>query len=384
MHSDSVTLRITDLARGGAGVARLDDGRVVFVPMTAPGDRVEARVLPARGRSQKERYVQAELLSVLEPSPLRTEPRCPVFGQCGGCSWQHLDYSLQWQTKVKGVAHALARVEVKLLESLEELPAERIWEYRNRIQLRGFRDQIGFRRGGSHDLVPIQRCEIARPEINGAISAVRDKGRQQDRPYKVEVEILEDGRIRQSWNSAHAAEGFRQVHDEQNEKLKRWVASAVPDGAICLDLFGGTGNLTWSLASRLGAVHCVDVSAPASRPEGTPENYHFHRSAVLPWLVKQTKSRNTVTKPPAGAVSTAYVVAVIDPPREGLGSDFHEVACALDHLAAVAVIAVGCDPDSWARDVSRWCRRGWRLERAAVLDLFPQTPHVESLGLLRR
>ena len=90
-----IELEIQDLSRGGAGVARDASGRVIFVPFTAPGDRVRVRVAQAK----KQNYANAELLEVVRPAELRQQPVCPVFGQCGGCQWQHLPYSLQWKTK---------------------------------------------------------------------------------------------------------------------------------------------------------------------------------------------------------------------------------------------------------------------------------------------
>ncbi|MGZ3699111.1 MAG: class I SAM-dependent RNA methyltransferase, partial [Bdellovibrionota bacterium] len=236
-------IRIADLSRGGAGVGRDASGRAIFVPLTAPGDLARVEIV-----GTEKRYAQARLLELLESSPERREPRCRVFGRCGGCQWQHLDYSLQWRTKVSGVRHALTRVQVPLAGPLSEFPAERIFEYRNRVQLRGQGRELGFYAAGSNEVVPIERCEIARPEINAALDAVRAEGAKLARPFKVEVEVLADTKIRSTWNSAHAASGFRQVHDEQNELLKKWVSERIPDGALVLDLYGGQGNLTRGLA----------------------------------------------------------------------------------------------------------------------------------------
>jgi len=108
---------------------------------------------------------------------------------------------------------------------------------------------------------------------------------------------------------------------------------------------------------------------------------------VVPWLLSRTK-RNV--KPAAGdlpesAISTfaGPASAILDPPREGLAEQITPIEKALRALRVTEVVAVGCDPDAWARDLSRWIRRGWRFERAAVLDLFPQTPHVEAMALLK-
>src|SRR5215210_4196095 len=121
MNHQEITLDITDLSRGGAGIGRDSDGRAVFVPLTAPGDRVRARIT-----EEKKRFAHAELLEVLTPSPERQAPRCAVFGRCGGCQWQHLPYELQWRTKVNGVRHALERVQVTSPVEWEEFPAEEI------------------------------------------------------------------------------------------------------------------------------------------------------------------------------------------------------------------------------------------------------------------
>ncbi len=361
-----LTLRIQDLARGGAGVARDESGRVIFVPYTAPGDLVRVEVV-----EERKNYAQGRLLEVLEPSPVRVQPACPVFGRCGGCQWQHLPYELQWKTKASGVRHALSRTQIELEAARwEEFPAERIWEYRNRVQVRGFGQQMGFFEPGTKNLVPVDRCAIARPEINARWSAIREEGSRKEAPYKVEIEVLEDGSVRQAWNAKHAALGFRQIHDEQNARLKAWVAGALTPGRVLYDLFGGSGNLSSGLSGKMTRIHCVDFSAPeaSSRPE---QGYHFHRGDVSRWISRQQGTGEEAS-------------AIIDPPREGLGQSFGAIADGLERLGVGELVAVGCDPDSWARDLSRFRRRGWTLERAAVFDLFPQTSHVESVARLTR
>lgn len=372
MTQELLTLTITDLSRAGSGVARDESGRVIFVPFTAPGDRVRVRIT----ETQK-RYAQGELLEILAPSEIRQTPPCPLFGRCGGCQWQHLPYELQWKTKAGGVRHALERVQVPIPTEFEELPAERIWEYRNRIQLRGERGQVGFFAPRSHDLIPADGCRIARPEINAAWQATAEEGARLPRPFKVELEVLPSGEVRRVWNSPHGAAGFRQIHDEQNAKMVNWISRNITSGQELLDLFGGNGNLSLPLTGRMPLIHCVDVSAPKDPPAGTPPNLQFHRSAVLSWLLRFSGkvAENQANWPRS---------VVLDPPREGLGRDFTEIAKCLEKVNATEIIAVGCDPDSWARDVARFVRRGWKLEKAAVLDFFPQTPHVESVALLRR
>lgn len=347
-------------------MARDSTGRVIFVPYTAPGDRVRVELTHL-----DKNYAQGKLLEILEPSPIRQQPRCPAFTRCGGCEWQHLSYDLQWKTKVNGVLHALTRVGITAPAPIEEVPAQQIWEYRNRIQLRGFQKEIGFYASGSHEIIPLNRCDIARSEINEAWEKIRAEGEKLPRPYKVEIETLPDGSsgICQTWNSRHAASGFRQVHDKQNSQLQRVVGEWITPGRILLDLYGGSGNLSMQISSKMIETHCVDLSVPPKDFQDKPVNFTFHRSAIAPWLNKQAKER-----PPAPSS------AILDPPREGLAADFNQIAPTLAQLGVTEAVLVGCDPDAWARDLSRFIKKGWTLKAVAILDLFPQTHHVESIA----
>lgn len=365
------TLEITDLARSGAGVGRDASGRVVFVPFTAPGDRVRVELV-----LEDKRYAEARVLELLQASPERAQPPCPVFGVCGGCEWQHLPYERQWAAKKNGVLHALQRVGVDAKDlPWDDFPAERVWEYRNRVQLRGFRNEIGFYARGSNRLVPIEKCYIARPELNEQIAGVRARGADRPREYKVELEVFPDGHVTEAWNRGHSAQGFRQVHDEQNEKLQAWVAANAGSGGTLLDLYGGAGNLSLGIAARYEQVHCVDIGTPLVAPEGTPAQFRFHRSEVLAWLRREQPKLKAAPSP---------VRAVLDPPREGLGEELVPVVEILKAIGVRETLLIGCEADPWARALARFLRHGWELRRVGALDFFPQTHHVEALALLMR
>jgi 23S rRNA (uracil1939-C5)-methyltransferase len=361
-----IELEITDLARSGAGVGRDTSGRVVFVPFTAPGDRVRAELV-----SEDKRYAEARMTELLHSSTERVPPPCPVFGVCGGCEWQHLPYERQWSAKKSGVLHALKRVGVEA-EKLpwDNLPAHRVWEYRNRVQLRGFQNEIGFYARGTNRLVPIEKCWIARPEVNACLSRVRREGTNRPREYKVELEVFPDGTVTESWNRGHSAQGFRQVHDEQNEKLQAWVASHVGGDGILVDLYGGSGNLSLGIADRFSEVHCVDIGAPLTSPSGI----RFHRQGVFPWLRQKEKELR---------LAGQGIKAILDPPREGLGVELGPVVEILKSLPVEETLLIGCEPDPWARALARFLKHGWTLERVGALDFFPQTHHVEALAVLR-
>jgi tRNA/tmRNA/rRNA uracil-C5-methylase (TrmA/RlmC/RlmD family) len=223
--------------------------------------------------------------------------------------------------------------------------------------------------------VSVDRCWIARPEINQNLENVRKQGLQLKKPYKVEVEVTLTGSVKYAWNSRHAAGGFRQVHDAQNEKLRNWIVREISSSPVLYDLFGGWGNLSIPLVDKMSEIHCVDLSTPVEHPPHVPAHLHFHQAPVLEWL-QEAVSRIRPEK-------EKKAVAILDPPREGLAEHFQEIAQALKALGVQEIIAVGCDPDAWARDVGRWIKQGWKLEKVMVIDLFPQTSHIESVGLLR-
>lgn len=366
MSKPILELEIKDLSRGGAGVGKDASGRIVFVPFSAPGDFLKVEIL-----EEKKKFAQGRILEILKPSPLRIQPKCAVFGKCGGCEWQHLPYPLQWETKVKGIAHALERVKIESPLPILEFPAEKIWEYRNRIQLRSDRSTLGFFARGSQNLVAAERCEIADQKINESWGLFRREAIQKGRPSKLEAEVRE-GKVSLTWNSGHAAQGFRQIHDDQNEKLKAWVKNNVGETERIFDLFGGDGNLSLQLADGKREIECVDVSSPINEMKKLPPRFSFHRAPVLSWILKKTLATPVPT------------TAILDPPREGLGDDVSELATAFQKIGVNRILLIGCEADSWARDISRLAARGWKARSIGVLDLFPQTHHCEALAVMTR
>ena len=363
----SFLLHVTDLNRSGAGVAKDENGRVIFIPFTAPGDWVKVRII-----QEDKKFAHAEMITLEKPSPLRLTPPCPVFGKCGVCQWQHVPYDLQWETKVKGVIQSLKRLQIPLPSARDEIPATQIWNYRNRIQLRGEGSDLGFLQERSQKLIPIQKCEIARPEINESLPQIQREGSTKYGRYKVEVEVSPSGKIKTAWNSPHAAMGFRQVHDLQNQALKSWIHTHLTEAPILYDLFGGSGNLSFDLSSKMGQIHCVDTSISKERVKGAPAHVEFHETPVRTWLARRVKEGS----------KKAGSVAIIDPPRSGLRNDLPAIESSLRHLEVHQVITVGCDPDAWAKDLAGWIKQGWILKKVAWIDLFPQTTHIESLALL--
>ncbi len=431
------TVTVTDLSRGGAGVARDAQGRTLFIPFAAPGDRLQV-ASSSRHPPHPAAYAHAQIVEILEPSTLRLTPRCPVFTQCGGCQWQHLPYATQWQTKKRGLFEALHRAQVPLADlpeeaetllapllakrsahapppqpaphppqppsqsraDWEELAASQVWNYRNRIQLRGRYPEVGFLRFQSHERVAISHCDLARPELNAALPAViQESARFGGRDFKVELEVQPpDLRVTRAWNQPHAAQGFRQIHDQQNLRLQQWLLTEVQIGELkgtLFDLFGGSGNLSHVFSDGpFHDIRVVDTDQPHHRLHhqdlGFPSNTrpqpfaqrHFHTRGVVDWLQQ-------VRLPDVRLPLTVF----LDPPRAGLADSFFALATHLDRLKASTIFLIGCQVDAFAKDVARFLQWGalaqggqgrWRLKKLMILDFFPQTPHLESVAIFMR
>jgi 23S rRNA (uracil1939-C5)-methyltransferase len=150
--------------------------------------------------------------------------------------------------------------------------------------------------------------------------------------------------------------------------LQEWVRTHAGTGDLLLDLYGGNGNLSLPLLEDFARIVCIDTGAP--EVEGPAPHFSFVRKSIQAWSVTDDSPR-----------PTGPVVALLDPPREGIGELFPKLEARLSALGVTRVILVGCDVDAFARDSSKFLGARYRLARLGALDLFPQTPHLESLAL---
>jgi 23S rRNA (uracil1939-C5)-methyltransferase len=381
----SLELRIDALAAGGDGVGRAPDGRVVFVPFAAPGDRLRVRVLEERPR-----YARGEIEAVLEPGPARTLPRCPVFGECGGCAWQHVDYPAQLAAKASIVRDALARIGALVeLPELEVVPSPAPYGYRSRARLLASRGDVGFRRRRSREPVPIQSCPLLAEPLDRALCALagsrpasgewelalgaHDTVRVAPLPPRGSAEMLE---LRVGGERLEVSPGvFVQANAFLQERLAGAVLDAAGRGGVALELFAGAGFFTLGLAKRFARVVAVEGDAQAARD--------LARNVAGAGLrhVRVIEARVETWLAAGEAQALAPEQVLLDPPRGGVG---REAATRLARLPALRIVHVSCDPATLARDLAAFDPHGWRVARLQAFDLFPQTPHVEVLAVLER
>jgi 23S rRNA (uracil1939-C5)-methyltransferase len=345
---DELTLEITDVAYGGAGLAR-HEGRVVFVPFTIPGETVRARP----GKLTRS-WMQARVTGILSASPDRVAPPCPLFMRCGGCAYQHVAYPRQLKIKTRQVTEALRRIGKFPDPPVEPArPSPLAYGYRNRITVHVVPPRIGFHGTDPREIVDVRECLLAEDKVNAALAALRGKKRLRPGPATL--------------RSGPAGTGFRQVNDAAAEVLAAAVTELAGSGGLLVDAYCGAGFFAKRLCGSFTRVVGLDWderSIDTARADAGPsEEYHAGDAAQL--LPEVLAGEN-------------QAVVLVDPPAQGLAEPV--VGTLLDARPA-RIVYVSCDPATLARDLAK-LRHGYELQRAVPVDMFPQTASIETVCLL--
>ncbi len=345
-------LEIHDIAFGGAGVAR-HNGKVYFIPFTAPGDVVKARVI-----REKKNFAEARVEEVLTLSPDRVEPLCEYFGRCGGCAYQHLNYERQLALKHRQVEQTLRRVgHITDVPMQPIIPSPMPYAFRNRIRVHVKDGEAGFFAHASHELVPITHCEIAQQGVNEALQDLRRRAAR-DGDYTLVARDRTDF--------------FEQTNDSVADKLLALVESTVRrDQTLLLDAYCGAGFFAHHLAPLFKSVIGIEENehavAHANRTASENERYLVGDVAMLLGEILTAQNAATTT-------------VLLDPPATGLAPSVVDL---LRASAPSEILYVSCNPATLARDLAALCV-SYRLESVTPLDMFPQTAEIEVLAVLRR
>lgn len=391
-------MQIDRLAAGGDGVGRLENGMTVFVPLSAPGDLVRIRVI-----ERHRRFARGEVVALLESGPGRTEPRCSVFGRCGGCSWQHLDYAVQVDAKRSLLRDALTRIGGCTPRGpIAITPSPAAYAYRGRARLLSRRGRLGYREGGSHRLCPVMRCPILTEPLQEALGrlavqlalAPPDMGAEEvDREWELVQGGGGETRIHRLGADGGGTPGptagdrialdvggervllspgtFAQSNALLLELLHAAVRRRVDGGADLLELYAGAGFFTLALARRFERVHVVEAAGTALGDL----RHNLQRAGLRNVTVDGRRVEDALGQ----GVRSRPDVVFLDPPRVGLARGSAE---SLAQLGASRIVYLSCDPATLARDMAILIERGYSLESVEGFDLFPQTPHVEALATL--
>jgi tRNA/tmRNA/rRNA uracil-C5-methylase (TrmA/RlmC/RlmD family) len=361
------TLLISDIAFGGEGVARLGDF-VIFLPFVINGEEVEAEIIEV-----KKSFARARLISILKPSHERVQPRCPYFGECGGCQYQHISYPEQLRIKEKQIRDLFQRVGrfETVIEPIAGSPRE--YGYRNRIMIRSQwnkpeqRLNIGFVRYDNRLVVDIDHCPISEPEVSDSIISVRanppPKGGLKVvlRKYPENWEVPKDSFFQN--NFFLLPELVKTVREYLKASRSRFL----------LDLYCGVGFFGIEMADAVERVASIELdkkAISAARNNAARRgltNIDFltgDTAELLPALLR--------------GYSGSETTILIDPPRTGCTAQILEV---IRENRPKQIIYVSCHPATLARDLNALGAEGlYEIRRVKPLDMFPQTQHVECVA----
>jgi 23S rRNA (uracil1939-C5)-methyltransferase len=403
---NELTLTMTIMAHGGAAMGRDGNGRPIFVPYTIPGETVRARLT-----TEKRHFARADLLEVLEPSPDRVEPKCPYFGRCGGCHFQHMRYEAQLEAKRIVVADQLQRIggfDDVAVRPVKPNPSP--WQYRSDISLSPVEGGgLGFWSPAERQVIPIEACPILHPRLQELwqdvdldlpglrkltlrrgdddallaaleVDDVEPPELEADFPVSVAIvlpdktaaSLVGDNYIVQQVNGRdfRVSPGcFFQPSPAAAENLVEAVlayAQLSGDESV-VELYSGVGMLTAFLAEKAASVACIEVNADAVADTAVNLSdfdnislYEGPAEEILPLLDNQPAL--IVVDPPAGGLATAVIETIAQ-------------------LAPARLVYVSSDLPSLARDGKKLAQAGYQLVEVQPVDMTPQSFQIDTVSL---
>ncbi len=430
-------ITIEKLAFGGSGFGRID-GKACFVPYTAPGDVADISIT-----KDKRSFSEGVLKELLKSSDSRIQPLCPVFGNCGGCDWQHITYEEQCRQKELIFADTLwriARVEASRIKPLLRAPSP--FNYRQRVQLKvstaGGKLSLGFHRSASHYVVDLPgRCEIAAPALNMALDEVRallasyiephnvpqiDLVASSDGQVSLVLHYIGDDKEKLSSYLAETGKSLRMIHSVSVRAGRKSslinVFGVEKVGYTVPDSTGGEMELYFSpdsfsqvnFVQNRSIINSIIDFCSVTAPRSILDLFCGNGNFSLP-LAKNSKRivgfetfeksvsfaefnarSNGITNAryfnrdsaagvdEAASTGETFDLVIIDPPRSGADA----ISGKLVKIAASHIIYISCDPPTLSRDLATLKKSGFEVMSVQPVDMFPQTYHLESITFLKK
>jgi 23S rRNA (uracil1939-C5)-methyltransferase len=416
------SFNVDGLTHEAKGVARLQ-GKVTFIEGALPGETVEAQVTKA-GR----RFDEAVLVNIIDPSAYRVDPSCQHFNVCGGCSFQHLADEQQLSAKANWLQGQLRNV---ITTQELELLSDKSTGYRRRariaVNLKKSRIALGFRGKASSDIVSIDQCVVLTSNLQNTFLSLKQALSENDLASELgHVELLEDTKgvsvlfrltssisaeLESTWekwaekaqvtlywqapksSKAEVApekmryydlgdlrlkyhpQDFIQVNAAMNQKMVTqamdWLSPNKHD--VILDLFCGVGNFSLPLAQHAQTV--IGVEVQETMVEAARENARLNGFDNLSFVAAD------LTKPVKNELFKQNITKVLlDPPRAGA----FEFLDSIIKIGPMQILYVSCNASTLARDAEYLVAKGYRVLRVGLMDMFPQTSHVETMMLLQK
>lgn len=407
---NEITVKAETPVYGGYVMAR--DGKIMFIKGAIPGETVEVVV-----NEKKKDYSIASVASIIEPSPFRRRPGCSLFGECGGCQLQYMDYGKQVSVKEEILVDAMKRIgglDVRLMPSI----TGKEFNYRHRGQFKVSQEgEIGFYREGTRDVIPVEKCPVMTDEINSALHKIRGmdiKGAKEIYIISGDtVALLVKGNLPEDSVQKMHEIGISGIAFDSGDSIGKdyitldinsmkysvtpwsffqshWALNRVVIDTVIgkltplgdkriLDLYSGAGNFSIPLSVLSKEVVAVEEN-PNAVEDGKRNliingvrNCTFINSPVERLFGNKKMQKNAKLFNEA-----VYDIIILDPPRAGLTS---ECIRRIMETNSRKVVYVSCNPATLARDMKKMTER-YEIESLRMIDFFPNTYHIEAIAFL--
>jgi tRNA/tmRNA/rRNA uracil-C5-methylase (TrmA/RlmC/RlmD family) len=311
-------------------------------------------------------------VEVKEGSSHRVTPKCPYFGRCGGCAYQHIGYEHQLAIKWRQVRNVLERIgKLKEIPMRPIIPSPKPYGYRNRITVHAQDGVIGFFRRDSHRLIDVDRCPISCDEVNRELTDLR-RGNPRDGHYTL--------------RTSSSRRVFSQTNDEVADALRDLIVDLVPPNQdLLIDAYCGTGFFAKALLNKFERVVGIDWDKFAiTAAKETPTGKETYIAGNVEEELQQVGAVHP-NRPPVNDIdrrrlrSIAPTTIIVDPPATGLSTN---VRRSILNLAPTTLIYVSCNPATLARDLKELHGK-FTINSVTPLDMFPQTAEIEAVAHLQ-
>lgn len=387
-YHHELELTVDSLTNLGQGVGRVD-GWVVMVPFVIPGERVKVRIF-----RNFQNYSDADLVEVLEASPDRVEPECPLYARCGGCQYQHISYERQLKEKTQHVKELMQKLgDIEFPVDIAH-GSSQVYNYRSKITPHYNRPDkdgsqpIGFLQyGRRNQIIDVEHCPIATDAINEALPEAREEARRsggkkrRQRGGTLLMRHVLEGVVKDPQDIVSERVGevtfqFKAGEFFQNNPyilpdLVDYVASeaSAEDARYLVDAYCGVGLFALSTAKSFELVAGVEISEPAVR--WAQANCKISGIKNARFVIGKAEAIFKGLKFPSEETAM-----VIDPPRKGCDESFRQQ---LLQYRPQRLVYVSCDPATQARDLKDFIEGGYKITKVQPFDLFPHTRHVENV-----
>ena len=368
------TIKIEKLVYNGYGIARFN-GKVVFVDSVLPEEEVVIEVL-----KEKKTHSFGKLIEVLTPSKHRIEPKCSKFYSCGGCQWQHIDYTFQLECKKNILLESFKNIaKIESIPDITTIPSFQ-YNYRNRVKFQIKDKKIGFYKKLSHEFIEIDKCHILSNEINEFIKEIKIDN------YLRELEIFSSskGEILSNLNKRgviyeHIGENrfkisqnsFFQINKFLTEKLMNIVLENSHNYNKFADLFSGVGLFAIPLAKVIPRGIAIEASKFSYKD--SVDNLKLNNVKSLKLYRKKVENSCSIIN------KFGPDIVILDPPRTGITKN---TAVFLNELKKLKkIIYVSCNPITLSRDLNI-LKSKFQLQKLFLIDMFPNTYHIETVSIL--